>query len=119
MAVRSALAFLSKWPVIPSRHRALQTTQRAAVSWILNRNQTLDEHSHFRDGFVPRGITNVAAPTEMTVRDALNLAMEEELIRDDRVFIIGEEVAKYDGAYKVRDFSRFNVSTDCNSIILA
>ena len=42
-----------------------------------------------------------AVPTEMTVRDALNLAMEEELNRDDRVFIIGEEVAEYDGAYKV------------------
>lgn len=38
----------------------------------------------------------------MTVRDALNSAMEEELKRDDRVFIIGEEVAQYDGAYKVR-----------------
>lgn len=37
----------------------------------------------------------------MTVRDALNMAMEEELNRDDRVFIIGEEVAEYDGAYKV------------------
>lgn len=43
----------------------------------------------------------VDVATEMTVRDALNLAMEEELNRDDRVFIIGEEVAEYDGAYKV------------------
>ena len=38
----------------------------------------------------------------MTVRDALNMAMDEELARDERVFIIGEEVAQYDGAYKVR-----------------
>ena len=37
----------------------------------------------------------------MTVRDALNSAMDEEIARDDRVFIIGEEVAEYDGAYKV------------------
>ncbi len=37
----------------------------------------------------------------MTVRDALNGAMEEELRRDDKVFIMGEEVAEYDGAYKV------------------
>ncbi|CAG8503262.1 2565_t:CDS:2 [Acaulospora colombiana] len=37
----------------------------------------------------------------MTVRDALNLALEEEFIRDDRVFLIGEEVAQYNGAYKV------------------
>lgn len=38
---------------------------------------------------------------KMTLRDALNSAMEEELRRDDRVFLMGEEVAKYDGAYKV------------------
>lgn len=37
----------------------------------------------------------------MTVRDALNSAMKEEIERDERVFVIGEEVAKYDGAYKV------------------
>lgn len=35
------------------------------------------------------------------MRDALNKAMEEELERDPKVFIIGEEVAQYDGAYKV------------------
>eukprot|EP01012_Entosiphon_sulcatum_P001460 TRINITY_DN1027_c0_g1_i1.p1 TRINITY_DN1027_c0_g1~~TRINITY_DN1027_c0_g1_i1.p1 ORF type:complete len:356 (+),score=64.48 TRINITY_DN1027_c0_g1_i1:109-1176(+) len=35
------------------------------------------------------------------VRDALNRAMDEELARDDRVFILGEEVALYDGAYKI------------------
>lgn len=37
----------------------------------------------------------------MTVRDALNSAMDEEMERDERVFILGEEVAMYDGAYKV------------------
>lgn len=37
----------------------------------------------------------------MTVRDALNKAMDEEMERDERVFVIGEEVAMYDGAYKV------------------
>ena len=38
----------------------------------------------------------------MTVREALNAAMEEEMLRDEKVFIIGEEVARYNGAYKVR-----------------
>lgn len=38
----------------------------------------------------------------MTVRDALNAALDEEIKRDDTVFVIGEEVAMYDGAYKVR-----------------
>ena len=37
----------------------------------------------------------------MNVRDALNSAMEEEIKRDDRVFLLGEEVAMYEGAYKV------------------
>jgi pyruvate dehydrogenase E1 component beta subunit len=37
----------------------------------------------------------------MTVRDALNVAMEEEMLRDENVFVLGEEVARYNGAYKV------------------
>lgn len=37
----------------------------------------------------------------MTVREAANSAMDEEIERDDRVFLMGEEVAQYDGAYKV------------------
>ncbi|XP_076296480.1 pyruvate dehydrogenase E1 component subunit beta, mitochondrial [Lasioglossum baleicum] len=39
--------------------------------------------------------------TKLSVRDALNAALDEELARDEKVFIIGEEVAQYDGAYKV------------------
>jgi pyruvate dehydrogenase E1 component beta subunit len=38
---------------------------------------------------------------ELTLRDALREAMIEEMRRDDRVFLMGEEVAEYDGAYKV------------------
>jgi pyruvate dehydrogenase E1 component beta subunit len=37
----------------------------------------------------------------ISYRDALNDAMAEEMERDDRVFLMGEEVAQYDGAYKV------------------
>jgi pyruvate dehydrogenase E1 component beta subunit len=37
----------------------------------------------------------------LTYRDALNQALREEMKRDDRVFLMGEEVAEYDGAYKV------------------
>jgi len=39
--------------------------------------------------------------TETTVRDALRDAMAEEMRRDERVFVMGEEVAQYQGAYKV------------------
>lgn len=45
--------------------------------------------------------TRAALAQQMTVRDALNAALDEEIERDSRVFIIGEEVAMYDGAYKV------------------
>lgn len=37
----------------------------------------------------------------LTIRDALNEALREEIIRDENVFVMGEEVAEYDGAYKV------------------
>ena len=37
----------------------------------------------------------------MTVREAINQGMDEELERDEKVFLLGEEVAQYDGAYKV------------------
>jgi pyruvate dehydrogenase E1 component beta subunit len=44
----------------------------------------------------------VAAATEvMTYREALRLAMREELARDERVFIMGEEVGLFEGSYKV------------------
>ncbi|KAH8689806.1 putative pyruvate dehydrogenase E1 beta subunit PdbA [Talaromyces proteolyticus] len=38
---------------------------------------------------------------EVTVRDALNEALAEELESNDKVFVLGEEVAQYNGAYKV------------------
>jgi pyruvate dehydrogenase E1 component beta subunit len=49
------------------------------------------------DASLPAGTTF----TETTVRDALRDAMAEEMRRDERVFVMGEEVAQYQGAYKV------------------
>jgi pyruvate dehydrogenase E1 component beta subunit len=49
------------------------------------------------DPDIPAG-TNMV---KLTVREALRDAMAEEMRRDDRVFVIGEEVAEYQGAYKV------------------
>ena len=37
----------------------------------------------------------------ITIREALNQALREELLRDENVFLMGEEVAAYEGAYKV------------------
>ena len=42
-----------------------------------------------------------AGSTLLTVRESLRDAMAEEMRRDDRVFVMGEEVAEYQGAYKV------------------
>ena len=39
--------------------------------------------------------------TTLTVREALCEALAEEMRKDDKVFLIGEEVAEYEGAYKV------------------
>ena len=49
------------------------------------------------DPAIPAG-TNMKVST---VREALRDAMAEEMRRDDRVFVMGEEVAEYQGAYKV------------------
>jgi pyruvate dehydrogenase E1 component beta subunit len=49
------------------------------------------------DPEVPAG----TATQKVTVREALRDAMAEEMRRDERVFVIGEEVAQYQGAYKV------------------
>jgi pyruvate dehydrogenase E1 component beta subunit len=49
------------------------------------------------DPDLPEGTTF----TKTTVRDALRDAMAEEMRRDENVFLMGEEVAQYQGAYKV------------------
>jgi pyruvate dehydrogenase E1 component beta subunit len=55
-------------------------------------------------------VSGVAAPAPtagstgvetMTYREALRLAMRQEMERDDRVFVMGEEVGLFDGSYKV------------------
>jgi pyruvate dehydrogenase E1 component beta subunit len=50
-----------------------------------------------RDPELPEGVKLV----KVTLRDALRDAMAEEMRRDENVFLMGEEVAQYQGAYKV------------------
>ncbi|QSF53269.1 pyruvate dehydrogenase complex E1 component subunit beta [Brevundimonas fontaquae] len=59
--------------------------------------QTATPKVELRDPEIPAD----AKLVKTTVRDALRDAMAEEMRRDDRVFLIGEEVAQYQGAYKV------------------
>ncbi|UKK84522.1 pyruvate dehydrogenase complex E1 component subunit beta [Sphingopyxis sp. BSN-002] len=49
------------------------------------------------DPSIPEGTATV----RLTVREALRDAMAEEMRADDRIFVMGEEVAEYQGAYKV------------------
>ncbi|MFZ5619115.1 MAG: pyruvate dehydrogenase complex E1 component subunit beta [Pseudomonadota bacterium] len=58
---------------------------------------TKGEAATLRDPDLPAGVEMV--PT--TIRDALRAAMAEEMRRDKDVFLMGEEVAEYQGAYKV------------------
>ncbi|KAJ5692043.1 hypothetical protein N7462_001466 [Penicillium macrosclerotiorum] len=48
-----------------------------------------------------RGYATEGGVKEVTVRDALNEALAEELESNQKTFILGEEVAQYNGAYKV------------------
>ena len=57
-------------------------------------SETVVEQS---DPEIPDGVQMV----ETTIRDALRDAMAEEMRRDEDVFLMGEEVAEYQGAYKV------------------
>jgi len=68
--------------------RQMETAARDLVAAVAD---TVDEPE------VPEGTEMV----RMTVREALRDAMAEEMRADDRVFVMGEEVAEYQGAYKV------------------
>ena len=61
--------------------------------------QTAEKPTRFpaSDPAIPEGTNMVST----SVREALRDAMAEEMRRDDRVFVMGEEVAQYQGAYKV------------------
>ncbi|KAK4570224.1 pyruvate dehydrogenase E1, beta subunit [Recurvomyces mirabilis] len=48
-----------------------------------------------------RSYATPSGSKEMTVRDALNEAMAEEMEKNEKVFVLGEEVGQYNGAYKV------------------
>ena len=60
-------------------------------------SQTATPKIELKDPEIPTD----AKLVKTTIRDALRDAMAEEMRRDDAVFLIGEEVAQYQGAYKV------------------
>jgi pyruvate dehydrogenase E1 component beta subunit len=60
-------------------------------------DDTMRAEAALSDPEIPQGTEMLT----MTVREALRDAMAEEMRRDDTVFLMGEEVAQYQGAYKV------------------
>lgn len=61
----------------------------------------MEELLFFLQNFCKLLFKYVKKSWQLTVRDALNTALDEEIARDEKVFLMGEEVAQYDGAYKV------------------
>ena len=72
----------------------METAARDLVASVEKTSEAADE---IVDPEVPAGTEMVRT----TVREALRDAMAEEMRKDDRVFVMGEEVAEYQGAYKV------------------
>tara|TARA_B100000965_G_scaffold150321_2_gene124969 strand:+ start:3008 stop:4369 length:1362 start_codon:yes stop_codon:yes gene_type:complete len=70
--------------VVPTESKTIDTN--ISMASILNDNSEVDSNW---------------TEKEITMREALNQAIEEEMIKDKDVFLLGEEVAEYDGAYKV------------------
>ncbi|KAG0169342.1 pyruvate dehydrogenase E1, beta subunit [Apophysomyces sp. BC1034] len=78
----------------------LSTLQRVAPVAAVARRATAVSAKPAVTAFAQKRF-NSGKPVEMTVRDALNQALEEEMLADEKVYILGEEVAQYNGAYKV------------------
>ena len=78
-------------PVVPKAKAEAPASIKEVVSVAPSAVVTLS------DPEIPEGTEFV----ELTVREALRDAMAEEMRRDDAVFVMGEEVAEYHGAYKV------------------
>ncbi|MFA7603003.1 MAG: pyruvate dehydrogenase complex E1 component subunit beta [Novosphingobium sp.] len=84
-------------PAQAEEPKAAETEAPAARKADTGTAQLVTEAKPAKDPQIPAG-TNMKTAT---VREALRDAMAEEMRRDSRVFVMGEEVAQYQGAYKV------------------
>jgi len=81
------------------QHHAYTSTSTSALSNVQVKSNPL--HQQHRSARYFASQSGGDKSNEMTVRDALNSAIDEEMTRDEKVFVIGEEVAQYQGAYKI------------------
>jgi len=85
-------------PSVPaSESQAEEAAPTPHVFETAARDLVADVAATHDDPEVPEGTPLVT----LTVREALRDAMAEEMRKDERVFVMGEEVAEYQGAYKV------------------
>ena len=87
----------SEAPVEEPASQQTEATPTPHVFETAARDLVADVAATHDDPEVPEGTPLVT----MTVREALRDAMAEEMRSDERVFVLGEEVAEYQGAYKV------------------
>ncbi|KAM0751630.1 thiamine diphosphate-binding protein [Meredithblackwellia eburnea MCA 4105] len=85
----------------PLLSSALSSSSQAAIALAANKRASLLLNDNKSSVASKRLASTDNGEIQMTVREALNSAMEEEMVRDETVFIMGEEVAQYNGAYKV------------------
>jgi len=84
-------------PAAPAAAPVVAEAAPAPVAAAPAAGSPISAASTFADPEIPAG----TPMKKITVRDALRDAMAEEMRKDDRVFLMGEEVAQYQGAYKV------------------
>ncbi len=87
----SAAPVSAKAPEVAAPAETISATQTASTA------TTAPAAIIAPDTSVPEGTTMIST----TVREALRDAMAEEMRADDNVFLMGEEVAEYQGAYKI------------------
>jgi pyruvate dehydrogenase E1 component beta subunit len=91
-------------PASPAKTEALAQAQKAEESEAPPQAKAPSGTEQLAATAAPKTDPAVPSGTNMksvTVREALRDAMAEEMRRDGRVFVMGEEVAQYQGAYKV------------------
>ncbi len=86
-----------KAPEAPAEQKAEATPEPKQVETGARQMYEAAKHDGPTDPAIPAGTELV----KLTLREALRDAMAEEMRKDDRVFVMGEEVAQYQGAYKV------------------
>ena len=85
----------------PARTQRSRTCRAKARMSAAIRVRSGDNQARAQDRVKDPEVPEGTAFTATTVREALRDAMAEEMRADERVFVMGEEVAEYQGAYKV------------------